>query len=96
MCGVRSRKALADDGDDALGDGEGGRAVRTVGPMRVRSDSFADLLATSVGGHVSLMRTGDIAIMQEYWSPTVFVSCLAFCLPGVVYAAAAWYWMAAF
>ena len=73
-----------------------GVPLETVGPLRVRSDSFRNLISTSVGGHVQLMRTGDIAITQEYWSPTVFVSCAAYSLPGFVYAASAWWWMTTF
>ena len=62
----------------------------------IRSNSLSNLIASSVGGHVELMSSGDITIRHEYWSPTVFVSCAAYSLPGLVYAWSGWWTMAVF
>ena len=70
--------------------------LNTRGPLVIRSNSLSNLIASSVGGHVELMSSGDITIRHEYWSPTVFVSCAAYSLPGLVYAWSGWWVMAVF
>ena len=70
--------------------------LKTRGPLLLRRSSFHELVASSVTGHYELMSTGDITIRHEYFSPLIFVSCIAYGLVGVVYAAAGWWKMTIF
>lgn len=80
----------------ADGEGRADPGVQTRGPLRLKRSSFHELVTSSVTGHYELMSTGDITIRHEYFSPTIFVSCVAYGLVGVVYAVAGWWKMTLF